>query len=301
MPSGATLVDAEPRPLGPHQVGALALGCWRMTGSAADAQALVEAALDSGCNLVDTADVYGLDWGGGGFGACEAVLGQVLAVAPHLRERMVLATKGGIQPGVPYDSSDRYLTAACEASLRRLGTDHVELYQVHRPDPFTHPHQLAGTLQRLIDRGLVQMVGVSNYSPSQTAALGDALTVPLVSTQPELSAAALGALGDGTLDMAITHGRTVLAWSPLSGGRLLSGNGVRAELLARLDAIAEREGVDRATVCYAFVLAHPSRPVAILGTQQPERVHQAWRAGNVHLDRSDVFAIVEASSGVPLP
>jgi predicted oxidoreductase len=301
MPAGATLVDATPRPLGPHQVGALALGCWRMTGSPADAQALVEAALDAGCNLVDTADVYGLDWGGSGFGSCEEVLGQVLAVAPHLRQRTVLATKGGIRPGVPYDSSAASLTAACEASLRRLGTDHVELYQVHRPDLFTHPHHLADTLQRLVDRGLVEMVGVSNYSVSQTTALRDALSVPLVSTQPELSATAPHALRDGTLDLAMADGRTVLAWSPLAGGRLLSGQGVRPELLAVLDAIAEREDVNRATVCYAFVLAHPSRPVPILGTQQPARIHQAWAATRVHLDRTDVYALVEAADGVPLP
>jgi predicted oxidoreductase len=301
MPSGATLVDATPRLLGPHQVGALALGCWRMTGSAAEAQALLEAALDSGCNLVDIADVYGLDWGGSGFGSCEAVLGRVFAAAPHLREQTVLATKGGIQPGVPYDSSSASLTAACEASLRRLRTDHVELYQVHRPDLFTHPHHLAETLRRLIDRGLVQMIGVSNYSAAQTAALRDALSVPLVATQPELSAAALHTLRDGTLDQAMTDGRTVLAWSPLAGGRLLSGEGVRPELLATLDAIARREGVHRATVCYAFVLAHPSRPVAILGTQQPARVEQAWTAAGVHLDRTDLYAVVEASDGVPLP
>jgi len=95
-----SLVDASPRTLGSlGDVGPLALGQWRFTGEdPVAAQRLIETALDAGMNLVDTADVYGLDWGGTGFGSCEALLGTVLASAPWLRERMVLATKGGIVP-----------------------------------------------------------------------------------------------------------------------------------------------------------------------------------------------------------
>ena len=101
------LVNPAPRALGEHlQVGPLAFGCWRLVNMpVARAQALVETALDLGMNLVDNADVYGLDWGGDGFGAAETLLGEVLAAAPQLRARMVLATKGGIIPGVPYDSA----------------------------------------------------------------------------------------------------------------------------------------------------------------------------------------------------
>ena len=125
----------------------------------------IEQALANSMNLIDTADVYGLDWGGTAFGSAEALLGQVLAEAPGLRDRMVLASKGGIIPGVPYDSA--YLESACDASLQRLGVDQLDLYQVHRPDLLTHPEETANVLLRLIDSGKVQTVGVSNYSPSQ--------------------------------------------------------------------------------------------------------------------------------------
>ena len=283
-------------------VGPVGFGCWRLTTpSTDDAAALVEHALDLGCTLVDTADVYGLDWGGSGFGACEARLGEVLRTRPGLRDRMVLATKGGIVPGVPYDSSHAALTAACEASLRRLGVDHVDLYQVHRPDMFTHPADVAATLASLRDLGLVREVGVSNHTPAQVAALQAHLPFPLASVQPEFSAACTTALRDGVLDQAMQAGLAVLAWSPLAGGRLATGEGIRPELVQVLDDVAARHGVDRTVLALAFVLSHPSRPVAIVGTQRRDRLDAAVAAARLTLDRSDVYAIVQASEGVPLP
>jgi predicted oxidoreductase len=297
------MVDSSPRSLGSlGPVGPLSFGCWRFTTeSISDATALVEAAIDHGMNLIDNADVYGFDWGGNGFGACEALLGKVLKASPSLRGRIVLASKGGIQPGVPYDQSDRYLRAACDASLARLGVDRIDLYQIHRPDLFAHPADVAETLASLRTAGKIGEVGVSNYTTAQTEALAHHLPFPLVATQPELSPAALGALRDGTLDLAMRLSITPLAWSPLAGGRLLTGEGIRAELLAVLDRLAEREGVDRAAIAIAFVLAHPSRPVAIVGTQRLDRLRAATAALSAHLDRADCYAIIEASEGVPLP
>lgn len=298
-----SLVRAEPRQLGGlPAVGPIGYGQWRYTtGDRALAQSLVEAALDAGMNLVDTADVYGLDWGGTGFGDVEALLGHVLAAAPALRDRMVLATKGGIRPPVPYDSSPDALRAACEDSLRRLQVDVIDLYQIHRPDLFTHPADVAATLGALREEGKIREVGVSNHTPAQVAALRAHLPFPLVSNQPEYSAVHLDPLRDGTLDDCMRHGTTPLAWSPLAGGRLATGEGVRPELLAELDAIAEREGVDRSVVALAFVLAHPSAPVAIIGSQNPARIAASTRALTVTLDRADVYRIVQASEGVPLP
>ena len=323
------MARAGARRLGPGgvEIGPLALGLWRFTGTDVGQNAtLVEAGLELGMNLVDIADVYGLDWGGTGFGSCEENLGAVLRARPDLRDRMVLATKGGIVPPVPYDSGPAAMRSACEASLARLGTDRIDLYQVHRPDMFTHPAEVADTLDGLVADGLVGAVGVSNYTPAQTRALAAHLDAPLVSTQPEYSAACLDALRDGTLDLCSEMGIVPLAWSPLAGGRLMAQSplaggrlmaesplageqlmaqspdgGVRPELLATLDRLAEREGVDRAAVCVAFVLAHPTAPVAIVGTQQPERLNALQAALGVQLDRNDVYDIVEASEGQPLP
>ena len=284
------------------EVGPIAFGCWRFTNtSVADARSVLESALDLGMNLVDTADVYGLDWGGTGFGQNEEVLGAVLADAPQLRERMVLATKGGIAPPVPYDSSPEYLTKACEASLRRLGVERVDLYLVHRPDLFTHPAEVAQTLTSLRDSGKIGEVGVSNHTPAQTDALQRHLPVPLVTDQPQYSVLHLDPLRDGTFDRCLREGVVPLAWSPLAGGRVATGDGVRAELVSVLDRLAEREGVSRSAIAVAFVLAHPSAPVAIVGSQRPDRLHEATTALGVHLDRNDVYDIIEASEGRSLP
>ncbi len=284
------------------EVGPLSYGLWRFTTPDLDhAQRLIETALEAGMNLMDCADVYGFDWGGTGFGTVEELLGRVLARAPGLRDRMVLATKGGIRPPIPYDSGPEALRGACEDSLRRLGVDVIDLYQIHRPDMFTHPAEVAATLTGLRKDGKIVEVGLSNHTPAQVAALQAHLDFPIATTQPEFSAAHLDPLRDGTFDQAMELGIVPLAWSPLAGGRLATGVDVRPELVATLDDLAGREGVDRATIALAFVLAHPSAPVCIVGTQTPERITGSLAALHVTLRRQDVYDIIEASEGVPLP
>ncbi|MEI8398856.1 MAG: aldo/keto reductase [Actinomycetes bacterium] len=282
-------------------VGPLSIGCWRLTGSDAENTAVISAAVDAGMTLIDNADVYGLDWGGTHFGACEEALGRVFTSIPGLRDRIVLATKGGIIPRVPYNSSAQYLTSACEASLSRMGVDHVDLYQIHRPDHFTHPEEIAQAFNSLKSRGLVREFGVSNYTVAQTLALNAFVDNGLATTQPQLSATHLDALRDGTLDLCMESGITPLAWSALAGGALASGKGVSPALLAVLDELAARENVTRSAIAIAFVLAHPSRPVAIIGTQTPSRISELALATSVSLTRTDVYAIIQASDGSPLP
>jgi predicted oxidoreductase len=297
------LNTSSPRSLGPlADVGPLAFGHWRFVGhDVPTATGLVETALDLGMNLIDTADVYGLDWGGDGFGDAERLLGSVLAASPALRERMVLASKGGIMPGIPYDSSLRYLTEALDASLSRLGVDRIDLYQIHRPDMFTHPEDLAGTLNGFIEAGKVGAVGVSNFTPAQTEALVSFMGDSVVSTQPQFSASHLEPLRDGTLDQAMRLGLRPLAWSSLAGGALATGHSIRTELMLEIDALAAREDVDRTAIALAFVLAHPSQPVAIVGSQRPDRLRAATDALQVTLTRADVYTLIEASEGEALP
>ncbi len=299
----SSLVNAGSRQLGElAPVGALGFGLWRFTDpDIAASQQLLETALDAGMNLVDNADVYGFDWGGTGFGQVEENLGRVLAAAPHLRDRMVLATKGGIVPPIPYDSSPTALRDACDASLQRMGVDVIDLYQIHRPDMYTHPADVAATLTALRDSGKIREVGVSNHTPAQVAALQAHLPFPIVANQPEFSAANLAPMRDGTLDQCMERNIVPLAWSPLAGGSLATGDGVAADLLATLDGLAAREGVERSHIALAFVLAHPSAPIAIIGSQNPRRIADSTTALGVSLDRADVYAIVQASEGAPLP
>jgi predicted oxidoreductase len=276
---------------------------WRFKGDdLAGARRLVEAALDSGLNLFDTADVYGPD-NGEPFGAAEALLGRVFLDAPALRPSMVLATKGGIEMGVPYNSSGRYLERACEASLRRLGVERIDLYQIHRPDSLAHPAEVAAALERLRTSGKIAEAGVSNYTPSQVRALAAYMSFPLASLQPEFSALATQPISDGVLDQAMELGLGVLAWSPLGGGRLSNPKGdPRAERVARaIDDVAEALGVTREAVAYAWIMAHPAGAIPIVGSQRPERITQAIEALQVTLSRTQWYDILVAARGEALP
>ncbi|MBC7521204.1 MAG: aldo/keto reductase, partial [Sandarakinorhabdus sp.] len=197
---------------------------WRFAGTDVKAaRTRVEAALDAGITFFDTADIYGPD-NDEPFGASEALLGRVFKEAPGLRNRIVLASKGGIRMGVPYDSSPAYLREAVEASLARLGVERLDLWQIHRPDMLSHPAETAGALDALVDEGKIAAVGVSNHTPGQTGALAKYLRAGVVSTQPEFSPLATAPLFDGTLDRAMKHGLAVIAWSPLGQGRLGDGD-----------------------------------------------------------------------------
>ena len=288
-------------------VAPLGWGMWRFSaGDREAARERIEAALEIGCTLFDTADIYGYSRGGG-FGAAEQLLGEVLRGAPGLRERMVLATKAGIEPPVPYNSSARYLLDACEASLRRLRVERVELLQIHRPDLLAHPAEVAEAFARLLRDGKIRAIGVSNYSAAQVAALCAYLPAELATVQNEFSALVPEPLTDGTMDGALQRGTAVLAWSPLAQGRLGDGVAAAADdartraVLAVLDEVAARLGSSRAAVAYAWVMAHPARPIPLIGSQSVARIRAAAAAYGVQLTRTDWYRILEAARGAPLP
>lgn len=297
-----TRLSPKKRPLGKSgiSVSPLAWGMWRFQGDDVKAaQALVEAALAADITLFDTADIYGL-YGSDkdGFGAAEGLLGRVLAATPALRDAMVLATKGGIVPGLPYDSSPAYLAEALDASLTRLRVGQVDLWQIHRPDLLAHPQETARALEKMVASGKVRAIGVSNHTPAQVAALATFLTVPLVSTQPEFSPLHLDPIWDGTLDQAMAQDLAVLAWSPLGGGRLGSATG---DVQALLAAQGARFGVSAAAATYSWLLTHPARPIPIIGSQRAERIAEAADAFRVEWTRAEWYAVLQASMGESLP
>ena len=285
-------------------VSPIAWGMWRLAEggrSAADAAKLVHAALDTGITLLDTADIYGFD-GAGGFGDAEALLGEVLAAEPGLRGRMVLATKGGIMPPLPYDQSSEYLNAAIDASLRRLGTDVVDLWQIHRPDILAHPQEVARTLDAAVAGGKIRTLGVSNFTTAQIAALNHFLGHKLVATQPEISPLRIDCFENGELDQAMQFGLTPLAWSPLGGGRLAAPAGDRAlQVAAALDIVADKAGVPRSVAAYSWLMAHPAGIIPIIGSQNAQRIAEGAAALTVCWTREDWYAVLVAARGERLP
>lgn len=296
----------RPRRLGTSSsVYPLAYGCWRFGGTdVRTAREKIETAIEVGINLFDHADVYG-DAGG-----AEELFGRVLSEAPHLRAAILLATKGGIVPGVPYDASPAHIRRAAEASLRRLRVDVIDLYQIHRPDLLAHPEEVAAVLIELRRDGKVREVGVSNYTAAQCEALQSFLPFPIATHQPELSAWCLDPLRDGVLDQCLQRRMTPLAWSPLAGGRLgLDPDRARQQregerlvaVIECLDALSAAQQLSRTAIALAFLLAHPAGVVPIIGTQRLERIRDCGTAVRAQLTRADWYRVVSASQGAPLP
>jgi len=286
----------------------LAYGCWRLAGSEGglrledrDGMRAVRAAFDAGFTLFDNADIYGR-------GECERIFGKVLRDTPGMRERIVLATKCGICPPWDgrvhcYDSSAAYIIESVEGSLKRLGTDHVDLLMIHRPDFLADPLEIAAAFAQLHEQGKVREFGVSNFRPSQLTALQKSFPRPLIVNQIEVSLGALSCLDDGTLDQCIAERITPMAWSPLAKGALLTtAKDTRAEKLQSLLAkLATEKGVTHAAIALAWLLKHPSRMQPIIGTINPDRIREAVLADSIELSRGEWYLLLTAARGMPLP
>ena len=280
------------------EIGKIAYGCWRFAGhDVATGDRLIRTALDHGMRFIDTADIYGFGEPRG-FGGAEALLGEVLAASPKLRGQMVLTTKGGIDAIRPYDSSYRYLMDAIDASLTRLQTDHVELYQIHRPDLTVSMQETAKALNEIVASGKAAHIGVSNFTTAQTRALQAHLDTPIVSLQSELSPLAQDPVTDGTLDYAVETGATVMAWSPLAGGQVPTQDGPVQTIL---DTIAEIYGTTRSVIALAFTCGFGADVIPIIGTQTPDRIIESAYAAQINLRGREVYDVIEAFRGEGMP
>ena len=278
----------------------LAYGFWRFTADQVDeAIQMIALVREAGIDHLDTADCYG---GASGFGGAETLLGAVRARAPKVLDGAMIATKAGVEFGSPYNSSPAYLKAACEASLKRLGMQRIDLFYIHRPDLLAHPADVAGVLDELVREGKIASVGVSNHTTAEVEALKRYLKAPLVAHQIEFSAGYVAPLFDGTLDQAMQHDIAVAAWSPLArGGFADNGPAELAKTREVLAALAEKHGTTINAVAIAFLLAHPAAVTPILGSTNPARVKECVAALKVNLSRRDWYDIVEAARGERMP
>ncbi|MBI1392645.1 MAG: aldo/keto reductase [Alphaproteobacteria bacterium] len=278
----------------------IAYGFWRYgPGEERLAREMIACARDLGVDHFDTADVYGAP---AQFGASEELLGNLRRADPSLFDGASVATKVGVRLGTPYDSSPEHLSAAIDASLRRLRLDCVDLLYIHRPDMLTHPSETAAALDRAIRAGKAKAVGASNFSTHQVEALATFLDAPLAAHQLEFSALAPDAATDGRLDQAMAAALSVYAWSPLAGGRIIDG-GDRQATGAReaLQAVAAMTGVSLGAAALGFTLAHPAGMTPIVGTRSASRLTELAKADGMGMSRADWYAVYEAATGRKLP
>lgn len=279
----------------------LAWGMWRFEGDVKNAEILINQVLETQINFFDTADIYGTSEMGY-FGACEDLLGKVFENNKGLRQKIILATKGGIVPGLPYNSSKEYLISALDASLKRLKTDVIDIYQIHRPDNLAHPEIVAGVLDNMISSGKVRAIGLSNYKISQIMALDKYLGNKISCIQPEVSLLEISPFENGILDYAMQQDFKVLAWSPLGGGRLLKPKSpIEHELNACLNEMARKYESNIANIALAWLLRHPSKIIPIIGSQNIENIKSCTKALSINLKIEDWYKIFEIACGQKMP
>ncbi len=283
-------------------------GTWRLLASKPDAQEInrrLHACVELGITTIDTAEIYGRY-------TVEEALGAALALSPGLRDKLEIVTKAGIY--VPndyhperrtahYNASGARLIKSLDKSMRLLGTDHVELFLVHRPDWLTRADDTAAGLNELMRSGKIKSAGVSNFSASQFDLLNGVMEQPLVTNQIEFNLLHMEPILDGTLHQCEKLGIVPMAWSPLAGGRLFNAEEPAAARLAEAaKEMAERtHGATLEQLAYAWIMAHPSQPLPVIGTNKLERIQSAAKAVDIVLQREDWYALWQAAQGRKVP
>jgi aryl-alcohol dehydrogenase-like predicted oxidoreductase len=286
-------------------LGAMNFGAWANRDHD-DAVRIIHAALDAGINVVDTADVYSA-------GENEEIVGRALE---GRRDDVVLATKfHGARGEDPNrrGNSRRWITRAVEESLTRLRTDHIDLYQVHRPDPQVDLEETLGALSDLVHQGKIRYFGTTTFEAhqlvqAQWVAERRGLVRP-ATEQPPYSILARAA-ERAVLPVALEHGLGVLPWSPLAGGWLsgryrpgagdvpgstrlgrqphrhdpeLAANQRKREAAEQLAKLADEAGLAVPHLAIAFVLEHPAVSSVIIGPRTREHLDQILGAADVRL------------------
>lgn len=295
------------------RVSRVAYGTWQFGGDwgAFDegrAIATIRRAHELGVNLFDTAQAYG-------FGTSERLLGRALEdVLREERDRVVIATKGGLrlQDGALLrDSSPDWLRRGVESSLEALGIDHIDLYQVHWPDPATPFARTAEALQAMVDEGLVRHVGTSNYDVAQLRAFAEVR--PVETIQPayhlfrreieedvlpyalaeDIGVLVYGALAHGMLGVPMDRATTFPAGDWRSVSRDFRGESFarNLEVVAALRGLARERGCSLAQLAVAWTLAHPAVHVTIVGARRIEHLEESVAAVEIELTTEDLAEI----------
>ncbi len=288
----------QQRTLADRSVGAIGLGGMPLSVEGRPdrdrAVRTVHAALDAGVTLLDTADAYCL--GHDEVGHNERLLAEAVAAWGGDRSNVLIATKGGhTRPpddSWALDGSPAYLRAACEASLRALGTDVIDLYQLHRPDPQVPYAESVGALEELRQEGKVRAVGISNADPEQVR-LAASITA-LAAVQNELSPAFRSSLPE--LELCTELGIAFLPWSPLGG---MGGAASLGTEHAAFGDVARARGVSAQQVCLAWLLALSPVVLPIPGSSRPESITDSAQAAALELTVDDLARLSGTVSGEP--
>lgn len=283
-------------PKGP-EFSRIITGAWRWNLPEKEVDQLINTSLDCGMTTFDHADIYGDH-------SNEEIFGNVLRKNPGLRPRMELVTKCGIKfPSAKrpatwvkhYDTTKKHILWAVDNSLQMLGTDHLDLLLIHRPDPLINPEEVAEAFSLLKQHGKVLHFGVSNFTSFQFEMLQSYMSFPLVTNQIEISLTHNEPLFDGILDTLLKHRVSPMAWSPLGGGSLFTSDS---------QDVFRKANVYNATatqMALAWLLKHPAQLFPVIGTTKGDRILESARAVDIDLDIQDWFEMLKIVQGKEMP
>ena len=290
-----------PTRAGGLELSRIVAGMWRMGewDMAVDRRvAFIEECLTLGVTSFDHADIYG------NYGV-EELFGAALRAQPSLRDRIELVSKCGIKllsakhPGHTiqhYDTGASHIIASAEASLRKLGTDRLDLLLIHRPDPLMDFDEIAAAFTRLQQDGKVRHVGVSNFTRHQFESLNR--RIPLSTNQVEFSPLHTAPMFDQTFDGLQDLGVAPMIWSQLGGGRLFDAADERgAALRQTIQDVANRLDKPFCSVVFAWIMRLPCRPIPLTGSGRTAAIREAVLGASIELEREDWFRILRAARG----
>ena len=291
----------------------ISLGCMRIANmEEKDVNILVHTALEEGINFFDHADIYG-------GGKSEEVFSKAIGMNDDMREKMIIQTKCGIVPGIMYDFSKEHIIESLDNSLKRLKTDYVDTFLLHRPDTLVEPEEVAKAFRILKESGKVKKFGVSNHTPLQIELLNKALDEELIINQLQFGVMHTGIIDSGMnmntkfdsandkdgeiLNYCRVYDITIQAWSPYQYGMfegVFLDNDKFEDVNNKIKEIADKYNVSKSVIATAFILRHPAKIQTIVGTTNKDRLKDICKASNITLTRSEWYDIYK-SAGNPLP
>nr|WP_293843575.1 aldo/keto reductase [uncultured Arsenicibacter sp.] len=268
-------------------------GFWRWEDKGAETvgtmERVVNLCLELGINTFDHADNYGN-------GAIEGYFGQVIKQKSIRREDLVLFSKCGVRTSAAgftyYDNTREYITKSVENSLRNLQTDYLDIFLLNHLDMLSNPEETAHVLTEMVNAGKIRHLGVSNFSVFQHQLLESSLLQPIVTNHIELNLVNTSALEDGRIDFIKQRFSKPLAWAPLAGGRILSGNDHKAVLLrTKLEEIGQKHNANVEQIAVAWLYQLGTLP--IIGSLSEQRIRNAVNAADIKLSHEDWYMLYD--------
>ena len=278
-------------------VGCMRWGVWGENFTTSQYEQIINQCLAIGLDIFDHADIYG-------HYTTEADFGHALKGNTSLRSKIKIITKCGINMLTPnrphhaiksYDTSAAHITKSVEQSLQNFHTDYIDTLLIHRPDILMHVEEIADTMTALKTAGKIKSFGVSNFTTGQVTLLKK--YIPIEHHQVEISVTNLNAFDNGVLDQCQLENIEAQSWSPMGNGIFTEKTEQHTRILAEAESLSKTYECSVNQLLLAFLYAHPSQIVTVIGTTKFERIQEAKKAMEIELTREDFYKLWTASTG----